>query len=385
MGSITWPRVLAWRMRRQMLAPRAPVDAPAVARRLCGVQAQVASAAEQAVAARQATPSAGTVERALWQDRTLVKCWAMRGTLHLLAAEEHARYTATLATVRHWESGAWSRHHGVSPAEVERIREATGEVLAAGAVLTREELAAELVDRLAVDHLSRKLASGWGELLKPLSLLGELCHGPPRGNRVTFTSPQRWLAGWRPVDAADAGPALVRSFLAAHGPATVADFARWWARARPPAVRPWFRALAGDLVEVEVEGGPPGLLLGAGDLESLRDTEVQGGTVRLVPNFDQYVLAAARDLEALVPAAHKEKVFRAAGWISPVVLAGGRVAGVWRLERDRAAVAVTLFEPVDRTALALEADHLATGLGLRAGDLAVDLAADPAANQDRAR
>ena len=47
---LTAASILAWRLRRQLLDPRAPVDAPAVVRRLCGVQAQVASAAALAVA-----------------------------------------------------------------------------------------------------------------------------------------------------------------------------------------------------------------------------------------------------------------------------------------------------------------------------------------------
>ena len=53
---VTWDRALAWRLRRQLLDPIGSVSAPAVVRALCGVQAQVPSAAELAVAVRQAPP-----------------------------------------------------------------------------------------------------------------------------------------------------------------------------------------------------------------------------------------------------------------------------------------------------------------------------------------
>src|SRR5688572_965181 len=111
MESVTWPQVLAWRMRRQFLGTPdgASGDRPAVeiARRLAGVQAQVASSAELAVAVRGGGPAGGAVPRALWEDRTLVKTWVMRGTLHLLPADQAPSYLALCATVRHWEKPSW--------------------------------------------------------------------------------------------------------------------------------------------------------------------------------------------------------------------------------------------------------------------------------------
>jgi hypothetical protein len=102
---LTWDRVLAWRLRRQLLDPAGTSAAVDVARRLCGVQAQVASCAELAVAVRRSDGRPGGVERAL-AERTLMKTWAMRGTLHLLPADEVAAYLALLAAARTWERAA---------------------------------------------------------------------------------------------------------------------------------------------------------------------------------------------------------------------------------------------------------------------------------------
>src|SRR5687767_2760258 len=106
---LTWERVFAWRMRRQLLDRPAPGGgAVAVVRRLCGVQAQVASYAELAVAARQAEPAKGDVPAAV-KGRKLVKTWAMRGTLHLLAAQDAPAYLSLLATTKSWERPIWQR------------------------------------------------------------------------------------------------------------------------------------------------------------------------------------------------------------------------------------------------------------------------------------
>jgi hypothetical protein len=103
---LTWPGVLAWRLRRQFLLRDADSAAPDVVRRLAGVQAQVMSAAEQAVAVRTPAPAPGALAQGLVSGE-LVRTWAMRGTLHVLAADELATYLAPLAAARTWEKGSW--------------------------------------------------------------------------------------------------------------------------------------------------------------------------------------------------------------------------------------------------------------------------------------
>jgi len=89
MLKLTWPRVAAWRVRRHHLDQRAAAGSMlTVASRLCGLHAQVMSSAELTVWARVENLDRRAVQRALWDDRTLVKTWAMRGTLHLLPADE---------------------------------------------------------------------------------------------------------------------------------------------------------------------------------------------------------------------------------------------------------------------------------------------------------
>ena len=89
MRSLTWNQVSAWRLAQHGLSPRLGREAfVAVASHLCGIHAQVMSAAELGLGARTDGLRPQDVQAALWQDRTLVKTWAMRGTLHLLAAAD---------------------------------------------------------------------------------------------------------------------------------------------------------------------------------------------------------------------------------------------------------------------------------------------------------
>ncbi|MDF5755381.1 winged helix DNA-binding domain-containing protein [Spongiactinospora sp. TRM90649] len=344
----TWPAVLAWRLERQFVSTPGP-DPVSVARRLCGIQAQVASAAELAIAVRLGAAPRGDVGRALWQDRTLIKTWLMRGTLHLIPAGELPAYCGALGSLRFWEKGSWLRGHGVTAAEVDAIIDAVPRALREGP-LTREELTEAIIELTGDGHLREALTSGWGVLLKPLSFLGQLCYGPPREGRVTFASP-----GIVPLPVQEAGVRLLRAFLGAHGPATPEMFDAWLFRgmARKAVLRGWFEALRPELAEVTVEGRT--LFALAEHLDALaaaRPVE----TVHLLPGFDQYILGAPRDLAPLLPTEARAKVSRTAGWISPVVVYRGRVAGVWEAKSGRPVF--DLFEEVPEPLLTPAADRI---------------------------
>ncbi|SDM44844.1 winged helix DNA-binding domain-containing protein [Allokutzneria albata] len=356
MRKVTRAQVLAWRMRRHHLTEPGDVSAVDLARRLAGVQAQVPSSAAQAVAFRQLKPDADEIDRALRDDRTLVRTWSVRGTLHLHAADDLAFYGAAMAAVRTWERPSVLRGHGVTLAEITAIIDAIAEVLP-GRVLTREELTEAVLEHTGSPHLAEVLRSGWGFALKPASWLGLLCQGPSDGNRVTFTSPSTWLPGWRPVSADVAGPELVKRYLGAHGPSTVADFDKWFARStKASLLKAWFAGARDELEEVSVDGTP--MLARAEDIDELEST-APNKLVRLLPAFDQYVIAVNRDL---IPAEHLAKVSRAAGWISPVVLHGGRVAGVWKEEGG--VVRAEQFERIPEKALAEEVARVLPGTSL---------------------
>jgi hypothetical protein len=323
-------------MRRQLLDPVGGLSVPRVVRRLCGVQAQVASSAELAVRVRRERSEPGETARALSEGR-LVKTWAMRGTLHLLTPSEGGAFLSLMASGRSWERPSWQRYFGVSPPEIETLREVVRDVLGEG-VLTRQELVDAVVKRRTIRHAGEALRSGWGTLLKPLAWQGDLCFGPSRGNRVTFVRPDVASSRWTGVPPLDeAAPVAVAAYLGTYGPATAGAFGSWlsggWFGKRQ--LRGWFEALGNRLTEVDMEGDRAYVL--TADVEELRSTKPTRA-VRLLPGFDQYVLGPGTGDGHVVPAARRSAVSKQSGWIAPVVISGGVVRGTWELDGEHVRV-----------------------------------------------
>src|SRR5207237_10000980 len=78
-----------------------------VVRDVCGLQAQLLSAAELALSARVAGATQESVRDALWVEKTLVRVWTVRGTIHVIPANDLSLWMAALGTRRHWESKEW--------------------------------------------------------------------------------------------------------------------------------------------------------------------------------------------------------------------------------------------------------------------------------------
>jgi hypothetical protein len=364
MPAFTWSQVLAYRLHGQQLAQRTNRAAMIeVVRRVNGLQAQVMSSAVLQLWARVDDLAPDDVENALWRDRKLFKTWAMRGTLHLLPADEFGLYASALSTFKHFRRGSWLKYHGVTEAELDTMLEGVRAALSDKAI-TREQLADALAAHTGQPALREKLLSGWGALLKPAAFQGSLCFGANVGQNVTFVRPDQWLGAWQPRDPQAAMQEMLRRYLAAYGPATPDDFARWWGFDTADARRV-FRALGDALSEVTVDGWKTWALT-----EALPQIEaaVIKDNVRLLPGFDPYVLAATRDQDAILPAAYKGRVYRPQGWISPVVLVDGVMAGVWEHEQKKGRVAITvkpfaaLSDTVKQT-VEVEAARLAAFLG----------------------
>ena len=336
----------------------------AVASRLCGLHAQVMSAAELAAWARVNGLERGDVPRAVWEERTLIKTWAMRGTLHLLPAGDLPLWHGALATSRRYRSAVgWKRWLGITLEELDGLTVAIGKALK-GRVLTREELLRE-VGRLGGSKAKLAL-NGWGTVLKPAAFAGHLCFAPSLGTRVRFTRPDTWLKQRsRPLDPNGATAELTRRFLSAYAPATVHDFARWWGGASMKTVRGWLSGLGDEVAAVDLEGEQAWML--ADDVREVRDLPASR-SVRLLPAFDPYVIGASRHAHHLLPGEFRSRIYRPQGWVSPVLLVNGRMEGTWAHKIAGSRLEVTI-EPLAkqpawvRRAAAAEAARLAEFFG----------------------
>jgi winged helix DNA-binding protein len=325
----------------------------------------VMSSAELTLWARVEDLEPQAVREALWERRSLAKTWAMRGTLHLLPSDELSLWVAALGVLKpRYHAASWQRYYGLTREEAEAMLAAIAEALD-GRMLTREELAQEVGRLLESEELGGKLRDGFGALLKPSAFQGDLLFAPSVGRNVRFARPDQWLPGWEPAQTEAAVREVVSRYLAAYGPATREEFARWFGTTSPAQAGRLIEGLGEEVAPVEVEGSAAWMLA-----EYVTEAEGAGpaGVVRLLPAFDQYVVAAPRDHEAVLPGALKGRVYRPQGWLSPVLLVDGRMEGVWRHERKGGRLIVEI-EPFAeqpgwvRRRVEEEAERLARFLG----------------------
>jgi hypothetical protein len=331
-----------------------------VAEATCGIHAQVMSTTDLQVAARvsPAPASSGAVPRALWEERSLVRVWCMRGTLHLLTPGQFAFYASVFDQAAQY-GATWLRYFEVTADDMAALYDAFGQALESGGPLTRRELGAAVTAK-AGSRLGARLGSSWGELLKPAARRGLFVNGPNRGQETTYVRTDRWLPGFAPAAPETARVEWLRRYLRSYGPASAEDYARWLGVRQVGAVKASLTRLGDEVTEVVVGGRRLHAL--TADLGELSDTSPEPA-VRLLPAFDTYVLGHA-NRDHLMEAEKRPLVYRTAGWISPTVLAGGRVVGTWehRLEADRLEVRMTPFDALsgdERGAVEAEAERLA--------------------------
>lgn len=353
---IGWEEARALRLERHHLHRRAPRGSEVrVAGQICGLHAQLLSSAALSLWARVEGASLESFERALWRERKLVKTWAMRGTLHLLPARDLPVYFGALSTYTHYLRQGWVKYFGVTREQVELVIEAVSEAVR-GRALTRDQLADAVAERTGSKQLAAVLRQSWGVLLKPAAYRGQLCFAEGDGTRVRFTHP----GPVRKLDPQKALAELARRYLGAYGPATREDFALWWGGTSLAQSQRLFESL--DVREVDLEGRRAWLLDG-------EPGSGQARSVRLLPAFDPYIVGAPRS-GGLFPSAHKGRIYRPQGWISPALLVDGHVEGVWRHERKNGRLMVridpfTRLRRRVRAGASEEAERLAAYFGAR--------------------
>lgn len=368
--SYSWDRVISRRLARNFLESAAPAgQLTAVASAVCGLQAQVLTAAEMALGLRVRNATVATVREAMWSTHQLVKTYGPRTTLHLLAADDVPVFMAALRARERLAPELWHAKLNVSPSQATALLEAIAQSLD-GCALTREELARAVAERVG-EWAREPLASTWGEFLPPAAFRGWLCFGPSQGSKVTFVRADQWVPNWREVDPDAALRDVLVRYAATYGPITARDFAHWfWLT--PDIAQSLIDANADALTRVSVAGGYAWLPAGSDEPAPTQRRD----TLRLVPQYDCYVLGS-NPRESIVPdnarariASHGRGRFEGAVGL-PVVLINGVVSGIWE-RRERAAevlLRVETFEPLtvaQRDLLDLEVDRLSAFFGKRA-------------------
>lgn len=314
---------------------------------LGAVQAQDFAHARHAVGIRCAGVNEADVFRAI-AERTIIRTWAMRGTLHLIAAADVRWLVSLVAPFVMARAGSMTRQLGLDGATLARSNAIIQHTLAGNRQLTRQAL---------LTALEKEGFSATGQygshLLYHAALTGLICLGEPQGKQDTYTLLDEWLPPTPPLTQEEALAELARRYFQSHGPATVSDFVSW-------AGLPVGKAREGivgamlSLLEETIEGKvylrprtqPP--------------VSHPAPTVYLLPGFDEYFLGY-KDRSLVLDPQYNERVMTFNGIFRPTIVIDGQVVGTWQRAVKKKEVIVTLapFRPLAEGEY--EAVHAAAG------------------------
>lgn len=309
------------RLAAQRLAGPGLPSATEAVRWLTALQAQDHPGALTSVALRTASATSAGVEAALTAGE-IVKSWPMRGTLHLVVAED-LPWMLELMTPRVVAGAAARRANlGLDSAALKRARELAVGALAGSGGLRREELLARWDEAGLVTAAQRGYHMLWH-----LAQTGTLCFGPVRDGTQLLVLVEEWIPRPRRPQREEALGELALRYFRGHGPATVKDFTRWTnlvaadVRAGLALARPALTRLEVDGVQYLMDPRTPELL------DSWR-RRARG--VFLLPGFDEFVLGYA-DRGAVLPAEFADRVVPGGnGVFRPTVVSDGGLVGTWR-------------------------------------------------------
>jgi hypothetical protein len=303
-------------------------DTPADVVRWMGmVQAQDYHAALWGIGVRMRGASEAGVEQAL-ADRSIVRTWPARGTLHFVAAED-VRWMLELLAPRVIAGTAGRyRQLGLEDAAFTRSRHLLGRALQGGKHLTRDAM----FQVLEAGRISTAGQRGI-HILSRLAQEGLICFGVRDGNRQTFTLLEEWVPPAEAVAREEALAELARRYFTSHGPATLRDFVWWsglttaYARAAVEMARPY---LEPEVIDEQTYWLPS-------ESPTATSASPMG---HLLPAFDEY-LVGYRDRTAVLDPIYVRQTNAGGGMLSPTILMNGEVAGTWRRALRRRSVTVT--------------------------------------------
>ena len=353
------PRVTALRevallrlVAQRVAGPALPSAAETV-RWMTALQGQDYRGALTSVALRTRGGTTADVEAALTAGE-VVRSWPMRGTLHLVAAEDLSWLLDLTAALQVSAAGRRRGQLGIDEAAVERAREVARGVLAGGRAVRRDDLMAAW----AAQGVATEGQRGY-HLLWHLAQSGTVCLGPVRDGEQLVVLLDEWVPAPRRPTREEALGELATRYFRSHGPATAKDLARW--TGLPAAdVKVALAVARAALDRLEVDGVEH--LLDPRTPDLLAACRRQALGVFLLPGFDELLLGYG-DRSAVLPPEFADRIVPGGnGMFRPTVVNGGQVVGTWRTvgrgaQRRVEATPFTTFAP--RVAAAVPRRHAA--------------------------
>ncbi len=314
---MTLSDIAQYRFSNQLIARQAARTPADVVAWLGAMQAQDFLGAKWSVGVRAPEVTDAMVEQAL-ADRTIVRTWPMRGTLHFVAPEDVRWMLALLASrVLAASKGRW-RQLGLNDKIFAQSREIFRQALRGGKQLTRNEV----YQALEQAKISTAGQRGY-HLLWRNAQEGLMCLGAPQGKQQTFVLLDEWVPAAKPLGREEALAKLVLRYFVSHGPATVKDFV-WWSGLTVKDAQAGIEMNLSQLASKVVDGNT--YWMGRRMSALPRHSPV----VALLPGFDEYILGYTQRNPVLDPR-HARRVYSGLNLLfTPTIVIEGRIQGTWK-------------------------------------------------------
>jgi hypothetical protein len=284
---------------------------------LAAIQAQDYLGALWAIGLRLPHATEADVTKAI-ADRTIVRTWPIRGTLHFVAAAD-VRWMLELSAPRAIaRSSGRCRQLELNTAVFLRSEKLLIKALQGGGTLTRDQM---------YEELERSRISTAGQrgihILWRLAQEGIICFGAHAGKQPAFVLLDEWAPKTRKLERDEALAELARRYFTTRGPATLQDFA-WWSGLKVSDARAALGMVSSCFVQETTSGSvyrTP---------QNQRATTAAAAEVSLLPSFDEYLLAYKDRSASLDPRDAPKIVPGKGGMYLPTVVIAGHVEGTWR-------------------------------------------------------
>jgi hypothetical protein len=340
------------RLHNQHIA-RTRLKSPAdVVRWFGAVQAQDFLGSLWALGLRMKNAVESTVEQAV-NDRTIVRSWPLRGTLHYTAAED-MRWMVELVGPRTIARAA-SRYRQLelNEATFAKSKQVLARALKGDQQLTRPELASAL-NKAGIATGDQRLP----HILGRCALDGLICYAARRGKQFTFALLDEWVPTARKLTRDESLAELARRYFTSHGPATFQDYL-WWTGLTAADARAGLEMVQPELTREDSDGQTYWLVAPA------KTTPVESPTAWLLPPFDEYTVAY-KDRRAVIDPAYNGRL---SNLLSPVIVVDGQGVGTWTRTIGRGKVSIktvpfTKFSGAEKLAIEEAAGRYGDFLGL---------------------
>lgn len=306
---------------------RRPED---VVRWMGALQAQDYRQSLWAIGLRLQTATVAAVEQAIAQRR-IVLTWPLRGTIHVVPAEDVAWMLALSAPRTLPADRRRLQQLELNDAIIERGKTLFHDALRGGKCLTRQAMMALLADT-GIDPTGQR---GY-HILWHVAQAGLICFGPMQDKQQTFVLLDEWIPAPRRLSREESLAELVGRYFTSHGPATLHDFAHWSGLTIADATA-GLDAIKPRVTSTRRHGKVYWMGDGAGDCG-----EYDGSGLYLLPGFDEYVLGYRDRGDVLAPEHATKIVPGNNGIFLPAIVSAGRVVGTWKRTVKKNALDITL-------------------------------------------